>query len=355
LTLLGGRHVLTRPVRRRSLRCPGLRSPLPGVVLAVLLLAACTGGSIEATGTSAPPTRQQIPGSELPEGRGLVAEELDGTRTVTSAWGTVAVPLEPKRVVSVAGDIDFEAMLALGIAPVGAGTPNGVPGEPFAPHVADLAKGVEPLAWADGVPLEEIAALEPDLIFAPDERMAAQLSEIAPTVPRGSWVGTDWKQDFRYVAAVLGQDEAAAERLSEWEHRATEVYASIAESMEGRTVASPQITDGQGDVRVDPPDAFSSAVLLELGLDLAPVAREASDEAEVVSPHQLSDLDADVLFWQVEPGPAGGLELARSNPQWSSLPAVQAGAVYEVDDRPWDSPTILGAERILDDVAHALT
>jgi ABC-type Fe3+-hydroxamate transport system substrate-binding protein len=49
------------------------------------------------------------------------------------------------------------------------------------------------------------------------------------------------------------------------------------------------------------------------------------------------------------------MALAKGDPQWASLPAVQAGAVYPVDDRPWAAPTILGAERILDDVEHALT
>jgi iron complex transport system substrate-binding protein len=333
---------------------------LAALLLVAMVSGACTGGTTDATSTSAPLSIELAqPGAELPEGLGLVAEERDGTRTVTSAWGTVTVPTDPKRVVSVEGDIDFEAMLAIGVRPVGAGTPHGRADEPFAEDIAALAHGVEPLAWADGVPVEDIAKLRPDLIFVPDEATADRLSAIAPTVPRGSRVGTDWKQNFRYVAAVLGKGEVAAEMLAAWEQRAVRVHASIADEMEGRTVASPRLTDDPADVRVDSRHAFSSAVLVEVGLELAPVVLKADDDSQGVPLQELGGLDADVLFWQVRRDAggvvnAGTLPSARTNPVWASLPAVQAESVYEVDDRPWGLPTIFGANRILDDVEQAL-
>jgi len=55
-----------------------------------------------------------------------VTENADGTRTVASGWGTVTVPAEPKRVVTILGYVDFETMLALGVKPVGAGTQGGL-------------------------------------------------------------------------------------------------------------------------------------------------------------------------------------------------------------------------------------
>jgi iron complex transport system substrate-binding protein len=348
------RWALPRAVGRRS------SSALAVVVLVALVFGACAGGTTDATSTSAPLAfGLDRPGAELPEGLGLVAEERDGTRTVTSAWGSVTVPTDPKRIVSVEGDIDFEAMLALGVRPVGAGTPHGRAGEPFAPNVAALASGVKPLAWADGVPVAEIAKLRPDLIFVPDEDTADRLADIAPTVPRGSWVGTDWKQNFRYIAAVLGKGEAAADQLASWERRADRVHASIADQMEGRTVASPKLTDDPADVRVDSRHAFSSAVLVEVGLELAPVVLRADEDSDGVPLQELGGLDADVLFWQVRRDAggvvnAGTLPSARSNPVWASLPAVRSQSVYEVDDRPWELPTILGAQRILDDVEQAL-
>jgi len=353
---------MARPERCALPRAVGRRPvAVAAILLVALVFGACAGGTTDATSTSAPLSIELAePGAELPEGLGLVAEERDGSRTVTSAWGTVAVPSHPKRIVSVEGDIDFEAMLALGVRPVGAGTPHGRADEPFAANVAALANGVKPLAWADGVPVDEIAKLRPDLIFVPDEETADLLSDIAPAVPRGSWVGTDWKQNFRYIAAVLGKGEAAADQLAAWEYRAVRVHASIADRMEGRTVASPRLTDDPADVRVDSPHAFSSAVLVELGLELAPVVLISDyDYSRGVPLQELGGLDADVLFWQVHRDAggvvnAGTLPSARSNPVWASLPAVQAQAVYEVEDRPWALPTILGANRILDDVEQAL-
>src|SRR5215207_3363314 len=103
------------------------------VVLVSATVAACSSGSdsssstgdVVPVGSSAtqatdPPTEDTA--DDLPEGRGVVTENADGTRTVTSSYGTALVPADPQRVVSVIGDIDFEAMLALGVVPVGAGT-----------------------------------------------------------------------------------------------------------------------------------------------------------------------------------------------------------------------------------------
>jgi len=261
--------------------------------------------------------------------------------------------------VSVVGDVDFEAMLTLGVTPVAAGTPHGLADEPFAPYLDTLAKDVRPLAWASGVPIDQIAKLHPDLIFAPDERTAEELSKIAPTVPRGSRVGADWKRDFRYVASVLGKDDEAAKLLSDWGQRVNKARATLGDAMDGRTVASPQATGDQTSVRVDSSTAFSSTVLHELGLQLAPEALGVRGDGGTVPLLRLDKLDADVLFWQVRSDSQGNrdttaLSVAKIDPLWPELKAVKANAVYEVDSRQWDSPTLLGAERILDDVEQAL-
>jgi iron complex transport system substrate-binding protein len=297
--------------------------------------------------------------ADLPEGRGVVVENADGTRTVTSAWGSVTVPTDPQRVVSVIGDIDFEAMLALGMRPVGAGTQGGTVESGFAPHLAGLTEGIEPLAWVDGVPFEAVAALEPDLIFAYDEDSARTLQRIAPTVPRGSWIGTQWKEDFRYVATVLGRSDDAERLLAAHEARAAALKERLAPLGGGWTVASPQVTFDHTQVLVDPGDAFSSAVLTELGFNLPPMVANAREEGVPLSFERLDELDADALFWQVRQDNSGqpdiaGLDVARNSPLWSQIPAVQAGRVFLVDNRPWYFPTILGARTALDDVEAAL-
>jgi iron complex transport system substrate-binding protein len=335
------------------------------VRLVTLLLALAVSAPVAACGaddpSSATSSEPAVDVSELPEGRGVVTENADGTRTVTSAWGEVTVPEEPERIVSVIGDIDFEALLALGIPPIAAGTQGGTIDSGFAPHIRELAEDVEPLAWVDGTPAETIAGLEPDLIFAPDEESADLLSDIAPTVPRGSWLGSDWKEDFLYVAAVVGMTAEAEDILSAHEARVDDLRTTFADQIEGTTVMSPQVAYDHSEVYYDIPTDFSSVVLTEIGFTLAPLANAGDDDTYSLSFERLPELDADMLFWQVRQRDddggrdLDGLAVAQNNPLWNSVPAVAAGRVREVDNRPWYFPTILGAGVILDDVEAALT
>jgi ABC-type Fe3+-hydroxamate transport system substrate-binding protein len=74
---------------------------------------------------------------------------------------------------------------------------------------------------------------------------------------------------------------------------------------------------------------------------------------------RLAELDADVLFWQVRQKDDGtpnraAMRLATRSPLWSRLPAVQAGQVTEVVNRPWYFPGLTSAGVVLDDVERAL-
>jgi len=262
--------------------------------------------------------------------------------------------------VSVVGDVDFEAMLALGVKPVGAGTQGGTVDSGFAPHLGDLVDGIEAIGWTDGVQAEAIALLEPDLIFVPDADTADLLDGVATVVPRGSWAGPDWKLDFLYVGEVLGMRDEAAAMIADYEADAAELSAELAPLIDGKTVLSPQVAWDHSQVYVDADDSFSGAVLTELGFDLAPLAFDDNPDGIGVSWEQLESIDSDYLFWQVRQSDDGspdteGLEIIRATPLYSSIPAVAAGQMYEVPNRPWYFPTILGARQILDDVrAHLL-
>lgn len=336
---------------------------LPVALFASLavVLSACGGGSAAQAPTgAATTTAPATPTAALPEGRGSVTTNADGTRTVTSSYGTATVPADPKRIVSVIGDIDLDALVALGEPVVGAGTQGGTTTSGFAPHLAARVGGVTPLAWTDGVPYESIAALEPDLIFAPDEESYDKLSQIATTVPRGSWSGPDWKEDFRYVAAVVGRSEQAETLLAAHQARVARMKADLAGKLPaGTTVASPQVSYDAANVYVDPSDAFSSAILTELGLTLHPIAATAKGEGRSVSFERLTDVSADVLFWQVRQKDDGtpdtqALTKATGSPLWKDLPAVAADSVHQVVNRPWYFPGITAAGVVLDDVERYL-
>lgn len=342
-----------------------IAAQVAAALAAVALLAGC--GSDDSTSAAADSgaaeAREQagIPAQpyEVVEGRAEVTDNADGTRTVASDWGTATVPEDPKRVVTILGYVDFETMLALGVTPVGAGTQGGTVDSGFAPHLEELADGVEPLDWIDGAPVEKIAALQPDLIFAPDEDSYNAVKDLAPTVPAGAADDSTWKDDARYVGRVLGLGDQAEKLIADYEDRASALAQELAPLTEGLTVASPQVAYDHTQVYVSGGGSFASLVMQDAGLTLARLVAESEENIEL-SFENLTELDADILFWQVRQKDQDGsrdtdaLDVVEQTPLWTQLPAVANGQVHEVDNRPWYFPTILAAEQMLDDIEDAL-
>lgn len=335
-------------------------------VAASQLFAGCGASGSEAgsrpdQGSSTAEALQGLPAKpyKVIEGRATVTENADGTRKVTSSWGTATVPAEPQRIVTILGYVDFETMLALGVTPVGAGTQGGTEASGFAPHLGELTEGIEPLDWSQGVPVEKILALEPDLIFAPDQDSYNAVKDLAPTVPAGAADDRTWKDDARYVGTVLGLADQAEQLIADYETRAADLKSDLAPVMAGKTVASPQVAFDHSQVYVAGTHSFSSQVIDEVGLTLAPLLKGSDTHIEL-SFENLTDLDADVLFWQVRQQDKDGsrdtaaLEVVENSPLWPKLTAVKAEEVHHVDNRPWYFPTILSAQQMLTDIDTAL-
>lgn len=152
-------------------------------------------------------------GSDKP---GTVAR--DGSVTVKHAFGETKIPAPPKRVVS-AGLTEQDDLLALDVVPIAVTEWFG--GEPFAvwPWARAKLGSAQPtvLSLADGIQVDQIAALKPDLIVATnaglDSDTYSRLSEIAPTVAQS---GTEaffepWKDQATTVGqAVFKHDEMQA-------------------------------------------------------------------------------------------------------------------------------------------------
>ncbi|MCZ8379941.1 ABC transporter substrate-binding protein [Mycobacterium sp. CPCC 205372] len=142
-------------------------------------------------------------GSDKP---GTVAK--DGSVTVTHAFGETRIPAPPTRVVS-AGLTEQDDLLALGVVPVAVTEWFGA--EPFAvwPWARPRLGAAQPvvLSLADGLQIEPIAALKPDLIVATNAGLDAdtytRLSEIAPTIAQSGPAAffEPWKEQ----ATVIGQ------------------------------------------------------------------------------------------------------------------------------------------------------
>jgi iron complex transport system substrate-binding protein len=141
----------------------------------------------------------------------------DGSVTITHAFGETRIPGPPQRVVS-AGFTEQDDLLALGVVPIAVTDWFG--GEPFGvwPWAQPKLGGAQPvvLSLADGIQLEQIAPLKPDLIVATnaglDKDTYDKLTAIAPTIAQS---GQDaffepWKDQATAIGqAVFKADEMA--------------------------------------------------------------------------------------------------------------------------------------------------
>src|SRR5688500_4329075 len=199
-------------------------SVLAAVPLTLAALAGCGAAAGEESGGSS------AAGGEFPV-------------SIEHAFGATTIEQEPERVV-VLGWSAQDTVYALGATPVGmpaypyGGGDDGV--LPWNDEFYDAAQTTL-LDTADGVPLEDVAALRPDVILAPyegfDESVYEDLSGIAPTVayPGEAWT-TPWREQTEMIGAALGRSEEAEQLIADTEAAVAEVAADH-HGFEGLTFA----------------------------------------------------------------------------------------------------------------------
>ncbi|WP_073698207.1 ABC transporter substrate-binding protein [Mycobacterium sp. ST-F2] len=159
-----------------------------------LALAASAAGAAVVAACTKPPASGTVAG--------------DGSVTITHAFGSTKIPAPPKRVVS-AGLTGQDELLAVGVVPVAVTEWFG--NQPLAvwPWAQPALGPAQPevLNLTDGIQVDKIAALKPDLIIAINAGLDAdtykKLSEIAPTVAQA---GQDaFFEPWKEQATVIGQ------------------------------------------------------------------------------------------------------------------------------------------------------
>lgn len=132
----------------------------------------------------------------------------DGSVTVKHVFGETKVPAPPMRVVS-AGLTEQDDLLAVGVIPIAVTDWFGA--EPFGvwPWAQPKLGGAQPvvLNLVEGVPVEAIASLRPDLIVATnaglDKDTYDKLAAIAPTIAQS---GQDaFFEPWKVQASAIGQ------------------------------------------------------------------------------------------------------------------------------------------------------
>lgn len=276
-----------------------------------------------------------------------------GTRTVEHALGSTEVPAEVERVVVLdTGELD--AVVSLGVTPVGMVTTD--VSQEFVGYLADELEGTQGVGTIAEPNLERIAALEPDLIVSNTVRhedIYPQLSAIAPTVLAAD-VGDTWKDTLRLVGEALGRGDRAEELIGDYEARAAEVGRAVTGGdPAGVSVSMVRFLPGQ--VRMYGEASFIGTVLADAGF-ARPPSQQVADTFVEVSPEQITQADADVVFTSVYGDPAATDRAAvTGGPLWSRLGAVQAGDTHEVSDDTWMLGIgVTAANLVLDDIERLL-
>ncbi|RVT84343.1 iron-siderophore ABC transporter substrate-binding protein [Rhodobacteraceae bacterium CCMM004] len=272
--------------------------------------------------------------------------------TVTHAMGDTDVPDAPERVVVLTNE-GTEAVLALGVTPVGAATSWN--GDPWYAHIAPRMDDVAPLGKESAINLELVAALEPDLILGNKQRheeIYRQLSAIAPTVLSERLRG-DWMVNFALYAEALGRVEEGQAVMDRFEADVAATSAALGDSLQ-EEVSVIRFLPSQ--IRIYQKDSFSGVLLDRLGF-ARPENQDVDDFALRVGKESIPDMDGDRIFhFTWETGDGKGSAAARealADPLWQTLSAVRAGRVHEVDDAIWNTAGgVIAADLMLKDVAR---
>lgn len=287
----------------------------------------------------------------LPLVLSLAAAPL-AAREVTHAMGTTDVPDEPQRVVVLTNE-GTEALLALGVQPVGAA--NSWNGDPWWDHIEAQMGDAVPVGTESAVNLEQVAALQPDLIIgnmSRQEEVYPQLSAIAPTVMSERLRG-DWKVNFRLYAEALGRVDRGREVIESYDQRVADLREALGDRIE-EEVSVIRFLAGQ--IRIYQLDSFSGVLLEDVGFERPEIQNE-DNFAIRTGKESIPDMDGDRIFYfTYDTGNGDGEALedeVLSDPLWQSLSAVQAGRVHEVSDAIWNTAGgVIAANLMLEDLAR---
>ncbi len=278
--------------------------------------------------TSAPP-------SEAPT-ESVAADAA--TRTVEHELGTSEVPVDPQRIVVVDRRGTLAFLLELGIEPVGALEAAWLFGDPFHPMVMDAAvsAGVAPIDGTDGPNLEQIAALQPDLIIGNVRDMAeteAELAQIAPTIGL-AWNFADPLANAVTIGAAVDRSEEAQTLVDDFD-AALEAAASDTTDPGDVSIIGLFAPD---DIRIYRSANLFARLTEALGGVMVPSEAELAldpedDEVNFVSLEEIGLAGGSRLisFVNVAPEADSAYRSLESEAIVQALPGFQSGLVLEAD------------------------
>ncbi|MCB0977173.1 MAG: ABC transporter substrate-binding protein [Acidimicrobiales bacterium] len=288
-----------------------------GMAVAAALLVGCGGSDSESTAAKTTVTTSE--GEFTPV-------------TIEHVFGTTEITERPQRIVSL--DPQWtDVLLAMGETPVGFVSSPQFGERGTFPWQEDLLANSEPITYTDGVPVEAVAKLRPDLVLATYaleskadyEKLAGQFDVVAsPTEEQVQ----KWEDLTDLTGKILGEP-AAAERVVEKVTKTVDSVVSDLPGLKGKTIAfANYYAPGNQLIVLSDPDDGANVLFSRLGLELAPgilaLGEGVNGRAEL-SLEQIDALDGDILL-----ALTNGTDTA-DIVGWDTLPAVEAGTAKVLD------------------------
>lgn len=223
-----------------------------------------------------------------------VAQEQPVAYTVTDIEGTkVDFPAPPKRIVTLSMSTD-ETMLGL-VEPERMAAVNTLLDDPVSSNITELAKAI-PQRIGDPT-VEEIMALQPDLVVVPDWgdlTMVPSLREagLRVVVCKGARNLTEIRETVTLLAAAAGEPERGQKLLSMMDAKLAEIQEKVAKipQTERKRVVLISLMGGYGGLGSSFDEACRYAGVIngraELGIR----------DFQVMTKEQLVQIDPDILF-----------------------------------------------------------
>lgn len=277
--------------------------------------------------------------------------------TIEHAFGKTEITEEPKRVVTV-GWSDQDMVASLGVAPIGAtkitwgGNAQG--STPWFDQAMKEIGAEAPTRYDDrsGIPVDEIAKLDPDLILGTNSGMTQEeydkLSKIADVVayPKDPWV-TPWDKSLSMVGDALGRSDLAEQKLEETNDALAQAKKDNPSIVGKSFIFASILPNDMSKLDYYSVEDARPLMLTQLGMKNAPVVEKLSKPGvfyATISAERAPELKSDVLLTYAEkPGDA---QTFRDDPLIGQVPAIENGHMYAVTDKtasmPLSSPSPIG-------------
>ncbi|MFF8492509.1 ABC transporter substrate-binding protein [Streptomyces albidoflavus] len=315
-------------------------------------LAAATAALLLVTGCGSDTGAEEAKGSVAAGEKG----GAEATRTVKDATGrAVEIPAEPKRIVTLTQE-DLDAVLALGIEPVGITNGQGMDEPPA--YLADQVEGVEVVGNLLQPVMDKVVAAKPDLILAgdmQDEQVLKQLREITPATLVTMAPTDDWKLTLRGIGNAVNKLDDANKVIADHEAEAKAAGEKLGKAKGAEVSIVRWNPDGPSWMENK---QFASGIALEMGLK-RPKAQDKDGNAHTpsLSLEKIDEIDGDWLFLStITSDGEKALKDVQTKPAYKELDAVRNKHVATVNGSVWSTRGgPLAAGVVVDDIVKALS